>query len=136
MLSFQSIAKGFMKIAVASSDGQRVDQHFGHAEHFYVYEIGDGMAMAEGPRAVQPYCKPSQAHSFEQNRLNPILTMLSDCRHLFVAKIGEAPRLALAVAGIQTTITNTYVHEILSNITGGSSCKSQPNTSSSATPSV
>lgn len=108
-----------MKIAVASEDGRKVDQHFGRAKHFYVYEIGDGMAMVEGLRPVKPYCSPVADHVFEQSRMQPILEMLSDCRYLFVEKIGDAPKRALEAAGIHTTQTNAFVHEILSNITGG-----------------
>lgn len=108
-----------MKIAVASTDGMKVDQHFGRATHFYVYEIGEGMAMAEGPRVVKPYCSPEPKHSFERSRLKPILEMLSDCREVYVAQIGDAPREALLQAGITARQTDIYVHEILSQITGG-----------------
>ena len=125
-----------MKIAVASTDGQKVDQHFGHAQHFFVYEILDGMAMMEGARKVQPYCNPDPLHNFADARLAPILEMLSDCRALYVAKIGDAPKKALENAGIATTQCSAFVQEILQTITGGSICKSPPNTSSSATPSA
>lgn len=109
-----------MKIAVASVDGLKVDQHFGRASHFYVYEICEGMAMAEGARPVNPYCTNAAGHEFENSRLLPVLEMLSDCRYLFVEKIGDAPKHALEAAGIHTTQTNAFVHEILRNITGGS----------------
>ena len=29
------------KIAAASSDGQIIDSHFGHATHFYIYEVNE-----------------------------------------------------------------------------------------------
>jgi nitrogen fixation protein NifB len=108
-----------MKIAVASTDGQKVDQHFGHAQHFFVYEICDGMAMMEGARKVKQYCSPDPTHTFADARLAPILEMLSDCRTLYVAKIGDAPKLALEKAGIATTQCTSFVQEILQTITGG-----------------
>ena len=33
-----------MLIAVASKDGREINQHFGHAERFLIYDVEDGDA--------------------------------------------------------------------------------------------
>ena len=44
-----------MKVAVASSDGIMINQHFGRADTFYVYELGDGIRFLE-KRKGRPFC--------------------------------------------------------------------------------
>ncbi|MRR06464.1 MAG: hypothetical protein EG828_05895 [Deltaproteobacteria bacterium] len=45
-----------MLIAVASRDGKEINEHFGHAELFYIYEVeGDAVTLKE-ERRVEKYC--------------------------------------------------------------------------------
>jgi hypothetical protein len=42
-----------LRIAVASSEGGRVDQHFGHAEDFLVFDVSQGGTTLVERRAVR-----------------------------------------------------------------------------------
>ena len=44
------------KIAVATSDGIVVNQHFGHADKFYIYEIQDDIFTKVEVRQTAPAC--------------------------------------------------------------------------------
>lgn len=86
-----------LRIAVASRDGIRVDQHFGQAEDFLIYEVSDvGPALLE-KRAV------ADALRGDEDSRDAICRMLADCPVLLVAKIGPNPQEKLAGAGIEAS---------------------------------
>ena len=63
-----------MLIAVASQDGKEINQHFGHADLFYVYEVeGENVTLKEEKR-VEQYCSDDPDHGLRK----PVLT--SHCR--------------------------------------------------------
>jgi Dinitrogenase iron-molybdenum cofactor. len=44
-----------MKIAVASSDGEKVDQHFGQAKHFLIFQMGkSGLEFVDLREKIEP----------------------------------------------------------------------------------
>ncbi len=74
------------KIAVASSDGIVVNQHFGHSRSFYIYDVsGDTAAFTGEIRMLVPVC---QTGNHDDDRLTENLRALSDCKYLLVQKIG------------------------------------------------
>jgi predicted Fe-Mo cluster-binding NifX family protein len=76
---------GRMKLAIASSDGKVVNQHFGHAHIFHVVEVnGDTYEFVES-RDVDPSCT-GQGHSTAS--FDAILETLADCDGVIVAQIG------------------------------------------------
>lgn len=108
-----------MKIAVASTDGQKVDCHFGKADRFFVYQIESDMVISEGAREVEPYCATgSQAHLADEGRIRPLIEALEDCATVYVARIGETPRRKLEEAGLCVRESQSFVHELLSLNTG------------------
>jgi len=74
-----------VKIAVASSDGINVDQHFGRATGFRVYRFHDGGYEYLETRENESPCS-GQAH--DDNALERAAARLSDCRGVVVAQIG------------------------------------------------
>jgi predicted Fe-Mo cluster-binding NifX family protein len=74
-----------IKLAIASSDGKVVNQHFGHARVFHVVEVnGDTYQFLE-TRDVPPSCG-EQGHSTDA--FDAVLTILDDCDGVIVAQIG------------------------------------------------
>lgn len=86
-----------LRIAVASQDGQRIDQHFGQAEEFLVYDVA-----ASGPALVEQRDVAAHAQGDEDKR-DTIYRMLADCKMLLVAKIGPTPQEKLASLGIEAS---------------------------------
>lgn len=75
------------KVAVATSDGFTVNEHFGHAKFFRVYELGEnGHTFLEVRDAVAA-CQHQLGH--DTTRFDKIIELLSDCDALLVQKIGE-----------------------------------------------
>lgn len=86
-----------LRIAVASRDGARVDQHFGQAEDFLVYEVNE-----MGPALIEKRSVAEHARGDEDTR-DTICRMLADCPVLLVAKIGPNPQEKLAGVGIEAS---------------------------------
>lgn len=87
-----------LRVAVATKSGQAIDQHFGHAEGFAVYEVDDGHVRFVEDRRVEHYC---QGGFGDEEKREAIVRALADCQACFVARIGEGPRQRLAAAGIE-----------------------------------
>jgi nitrogen fixation protein NifX len=80
-----------MKVAFASTDKIHVDEHFGRAEVFYLWEIGPEEAEFSG--VVQVRTEGDD----EADRIEARCAGLSDCALVYVAEIG-GPAAARLVA--------------------------------------
>jgi nitrogen fixation protein NifX len=85
-----------MKIAVASSDGKTVDQHFGQACHFLIFQMGNG--GLEFLELREKSKKPIYDH---EDRWKRGFDILKDCRVVFCRRIGDEPRQKLQEIGIE-----------------------------------
>ena len=84
-------------LAVATKGSGRINEHFGHAKEFQVYEVGAGGAKFVGHRRVDNYCQGGYA---EEDSLETVVRAISDCTAVLVARIGSCPRKGLKAAGI------------------------------------
>jgi predicted Fe-Mo cluster-binding NifX family protein len=76
-----------IKIAVASSDGLTVNQHFGKARQFRIYQLsGDNFAFLE-ERSADPACS-GQQHS--DSGLEQTAELIADCQAAVVSQIGAS----------------------------------------------
>lgn len=89
-------------VAVATKGGGLVNQHFGHAKEFQVYEVMQGEVRFIGHRKIDHYCQGGYG---ETATLENIIEAIADCKAVFVAKIGDCPKEKLHAAGIQTVET-------------------------------
>jgi nitrogen fixation protein NifB len=95
-------------VAVATKGHGRINQHFGHAEEFQVYEVSAAGAKFVGHRKVALYC---QGGFDDDEALPGIVDALEGCDTVFVAKIGHCPKKDLAAAGIE--VVETYAHDYI-----------------------
>jgi nitrogen fixation protein NifB len=93
-------------VAVASRGEDRINQHFGHAHEFLVFEVDKQGPRFIGHRRVDHYCQGGYG---EDDAMATVLAALNDCHAVFVAKIGNCPREALRAAGIETV--DQYAHQ-------------------------
>jgi len=92
-------------MAVATKSGILVDQHFGHATEFYVYEYKNGNAEFKEKRTVGRYCDGVQECDEQDEKMNLIIKTIEDCKAVLVMRIGEAPRQKLDGKGIKVFTT-------------------------------
>jgi predicted Fe-Mo cluster-binding NifX family protein len=89
-----------MRIAVASKSGTIVDQHFGHAERFLIYDFNQGNPRQLGEVQVEKYCSFDPDHPFRHRQFDAIVEALAGCQAVVTAMIGDYPRQELEKAGM------------------------------------
>jgi nitrogen fixation protein NifB len=95
-------------VAVATTGGGKVNEHFGHATEFQIFELTAASATFVGHRRVDLYC---QGGFGEDEQLPSIVNAINDCHAVLVAKIGACPRDELKAAGIEPV--DAYAHEFI-----------------------
>jgi nitrogen fixation protein NifB len=85
-------------VAVATKGSGRINEHFGHAKEFQVYELSSSGAKFVGHRRVDLYCQGGYG---EEDSLETVIKAINDCTAVFVAKIGHCPKDELTAAGIE-----------------------------------
>ena len=85
------------RIAVASSDGIVVNNHFGRARAFYIYRVNEDSLELLEVRNLPPVCEMGE---HDEERLQKNVSSLSDCTHLLASKVGNGARAALESKGI------------------------------------
>lgn len=86
------------KAAIASSDGIVVNQHFGRADTFYIYEIKEnGKFSLLETRTVAPVCNGGN-HNDDELREN--IGKLKDCKYVLVSRIGPGAANMVEQAGL------------------------------------
>jgi nitrogen fixation protein NifB len=85
-------------IAVASKGGGLVNQHFGHAKEFLIYEVDGNTVSFVGHRKIDRYCQSGYG---EEATMESILQAIADCQGVLCNKIGTCPQEKLRQAGIE-----------------------------------
>lgn len=95
-------------VAVATEGHGKVNQHFGHATEFQIFEVSRDQALFVGHRRVDLYCQGGYG---EDEQLPSIVKAINDCHAVLVSKIGACPRDELKAAGIEPV--DQYAHEFI-----------------------
>jgi nitrogen fixation protein NifB len=90
-----------VRIAVASSGGGLINQHFGHAREFLIYEASAADVRLVGVRKVDLYCSGRDTCGDAELALQQTLRALEGCAAVLCSRIGFEPWGALEAAGIQ-----------------------------------
>ncbi len=102
-----------MLIAVSSKSGTEVDQHFGHAERFLVYDYNGGAPELVREVAVEKYCSFDPDNPFRHRQFDAIAASLEGCTAVVTAMIGELPRQELNKLGIKSMVAQGPIVEAL-----------------------
>jgi len=94
-------------IAVATSGGGIINQHFGHAREFLIYEAAFASGATAsvdvrlvGPRKVELYCGGGDSCGDAETALSGTIRTLAGCEVVLCSKIGYEPWGELEAAGI------------------------------------
>jgi nitrogen fixation protein NifB len=93
-------------VAIATKGGGRINQHFGHAKEFQVYEVTAKGVEFTGHRKVETYCQGGWG---EDASLDGVIQALEGVTIVLCSKIGDCPKDALKAAGIQAS--DEFAHE-------------------------
>ncbi len=99
------------RFAVASRDGKRIDEHFGHAKEFFIYELERGRVYLLEKRKVDLYCEGPEECGNEEEKLGNIINTIEDCDYILVSRIGHYPEGILKGKGKKVIQTLGYIDE-------------------------
>jgi nitrogen fixation protein NifX len=101
------------RIAIASSDGESVNQHFGQARNLLIYEISDeGVEFIED-RAINLFADEA-AHT--ERNMTVFANTLNDCSAVFVRRIGAQSAKFLHEHNIRTFEVNFSLNHVISTL--------------------
>jgi len=87
-------------MAVATKGQGVVNQHFGHAKEFLVYEASPSGVRFIGHRQAEQYCGGDDTCGDGESKIDLIIRSLEGCEAVICSKIGYAPWERLEEAGI------------------------------------
>jgi predicted Fe-Mo cluster-binding NifX family protein len=101
------------RIAVSTTDGLTIYQHFGRTDKYQIYDIGDDSYTYVETREVSPPCKQG-GHSTAS--FDAVLAVISDCEALVVAVVGEGAAEYLMKAGMRVFAGSGVLENVLGTI--------------------
>jgi nitrogen fixation protein NifB len=96
-------------VAVATKGGGLVNQHFGHAKEFQVFEVDANGAKFVGHRKVDQYCQSGYG---EDATLEHVIKAIADCTAILVSKVGECPKAELREAGLHVVEAYDVIEKV------------------------
>lgn len=105
-----------IKVAVASSDGKYINQHFGMASQFLIFELDeDGTHKFLELRENKPACS-TEGHS--ELSMEESVKLISDCQAVLAGQIGPGAIDILLKNNIDPYIAPTFIEDALEQLAG------------------
>jgi len=99
------------RIAAFSTDGHNVDEHFGKAVRFLIYDLNDGVTFVE-ERSAEPLSVNDPDHAFDADKFSRIVALLKDCRKVYITQIGSVPAAGLRALGVEPVVYTGPISDI------------------------
>lgn len=103
------------RVAIGSSDGNTVNQHFGRCDRFLIYEVYEEGDYSRIENRIYEYLDTQQGHA--ENKLRAVAELLDDCSFVLVSHIGPGARAVLYDKGIQALAVNAPIEQALERLT-------------------
>ncbi|MDR2197794.1 MAG: hypothetical protein LBO07_07540 [Coriobacteriales bacterium] len=110
------------RVAITTRDGKVVQEHFGHARHFHIVDIGEGEPVYVETREIEPRCQGGPAGEAPQeqphdaSRFAAAVELLSDCEAVVTAQIGEGAAAYVLAHGLRIFEGRGFVDDILGEV--------------------
>ena len=107
---------GTVLVAVATTGGGVVNQHFGRATEFWIYEAAPDLARFIGIRQVPQRCGGPDQCGEPSVALDQIVELLRDCSAVLCSKIGPSSHGALVAAGIRPMEVHDLIEQAVAAV--------------------
>lgn len=105
-----------MLIAVATKDGKNINQHFGHAVRFLIYDVAGTSVKLVAEKEVEKYCTYDEAHPLRGHVLRGIAEALQGCRAIVCSQIGPAPQEEMSRLGFEVYALDGEINAALTEL--------------------
>lgn len=99
------------RLAFASTDGKYIDQHFGSARIFQIFEVSSAGYRLVDSRQTEGYCRGHCEGGFAH-----LLEALADCSGIFVSRIGEGAAAFMIQHGKRVFEASGPVDEVIKQV--------------------
>ena len=110
---FLGLIGEIMRIAFASMDNSCIDQHFGNARYWQIYDVDNDSTFVETRKIQVQY----QGH--HEGRFEQLLSVLNDCEAVFVRQIGESAAVFMIRHNKRVFEAAGEISEIIAEIVNG-----------------
>ena len=100
------------RIAVVSTDSINVNDHFGMARAFLIYDVEDKLKFVE-KRESEKLSVGDPNHPFDADKFNRVYEKIKDCSSVYITKIGEGPARKLKELGIEPVVYSGTISGIM-----------------------
>ncbi|WP_080666266.1 NifB/NifX family molybdenum-iron cluster-binding protein [Butyrivibrio fibrisolvens] len=104
---------GKLRAAFASSNNAYIDEHFGSAQYFQIYDIDEKEAEYVEERRINPLCKGHCEGGFEA-----AYNLLKDTDAIFVLRIGESAAGYMIQHGKRVFEAHGFIENIVNELIG------------------
>lgn len=104
------------KVAIASNDGKHINEHFGKASHFYIFEIKkDGKhKFLELRENIPPYEELDYSNlETHEKLLEKSINLILDCKTVLASQIGPKAMQILSSNGIRAYNIDILIEDAL-----------------------
>jgi len=101
-----------MRVAVVSSDGKVINQHFGKAPCFLIFDVNCGKIQFIEARETIPLCG-STDYGHADDTLSRTISLIADCEAVLCARIGSGAEEELRKNGIKPIEAPHFIHDAL-----------------------
>lgn len=98
------------KVAVASTDGKFVNEHFGRATQFLIFEVDQGKYRFIELMKTKPYCKQGE---HDDHELRTATETLQGCKAVLISQIGNGAAEVLMRQGIVPYEIRDFIEDAL-----------------------
>jgi len=102
------------KVAVASTDGKFINQHFGRAKDFLIFQWENASFLFLERRPTDSVCGYSEEE--HDNALLSAVENLADCQAVLAAQIGPGAKNILLSYGIKPYVVINFIEEALGKL--------------------
>ena len=99
-----------MRVAVASSDGKFINQHFGHTQQFYIFEKLEDRFQFLERRIGKAFCDGGE---HDDTKLKEAIDNIDDCAYVLTVQVGYGAVEALHERGISVRIAVGFIDDCL-----------------------
>ena len=108
-----------IRFAVASKSGLNVDQHFGHAKEFYIYDFVNGDATFIEKRNIPKFCTGVEdCDDSHEDKIDYIIKTIEDCSGVLALRIGDIPKQKLQNKNIEVYLLCDEIRNGIRKIVG------------------
>ncbi|MCF6291596.1 MAG: hypothetical protein L3J03_11460 [Desulfobacterales bacterium] len=101
-----------MRIAIVTTNGKTVNEHFGKADVFHIYTLDEQGPAPREERRVTPLSVGDKSHSFDQDCFSAVAAALEGCARVYCTRIGDRPAEELKKLGITPVIYEGPIDKI------------------------